>query len=140
MTPPDTPPFLALICYEAVFPGDIGDVTRAEFLLTVTNDAWFDGSIGPAQHAHHARLRSAETGLPMLRASNTGTTLVVDPLGRITARLAEQEVGLLDVVPAHRLEGETIYTRFGDLPFFGVLALGLLLSLFAAWRGRRNDG
>jgi apolipoprotein N-acyltransferase len=137
-TPPGMPAFLALVCYEAVFPNDIGDVSRAEFILNVTNDAWFDGSIGPAQHAHHARVRSAETGLPMLRASNTGTTIVVDPLGRVTARLAEQQVALVDAVPANRLEGGTIYSRYGDLPFFGVLGLGLLLSLFAAWRRRRT--
>src|SRR5690606_13217826 len=46
-----TPAFLALVCYEAVFPNDIGEVSRAEFILNITNDAWFDGSIGPAQHA-----------------------------------------------------------------------------------------
>ena len=137
MTPPGSPPFLALVCYEAIFPGDIGDVSKAEFILNITNDAWFDGSIGPAQHAHHARLRSVETGLPMLRASNSGTTLVVDPLGRVTARLAEREVALIDAVPAKRLEGGTFYTRFGDWPLFGVLALGLAVSAFAAWRERR---
>ena len=87
MTPPGTPPFLALVCYEAVFPGDIGDPARAQFILNITNDAWFDGSIGPAQHAHHARVRAVETGLPLLRAANTGVTFAVDPLGRVTARL-----------------------------------------------------
>lgn len=139
-TPPDTPPFLALVCYEAVFPGDIGDVGRAEFILNVTNDAWFDGSTGPAQHAHHARVRSAETGLPMLRAANTGTTIVVDPLGRITARLAEQQVALLDTVPANRLPEPTPYVRFGDIPFFAMLAVGFLLALIGAWRERRSPG
>lgn len=137
-SPPGMPPFLALVCYEAVFPNDIGDVSKAEFILNVTNDAWFDGSIGPSQHAHHARLRSVETGLPMLRVANTGATIVVDPLGRITARLAEQEVALIDAVPAHKLAEPTLYARFGDLPFFGALGLGLLLSLFAAWRERRR--
>ena len=138
MTPPGTPPFLALVCYEAIFPGAIGDIDRAHFMLNITNDAWFDGSIGPAQHAHHARLRSVETGLPMLRAANSGTTLVVDPLGRVTARLAEQEVALVDAVPANRLEGGTIYGRVGDWPLFAALALGIALSAFAVWRERRR--
>jgi apolipoprotein N-acyltransferase len=133
-----TPAFLALVCYEAVFPNDIGEVSRAEFILNITNDAWFDGSVGPAQHAHHARIRSVETGLPMLRASNSGTTIVVDPLGRITTRLAEQEVALIDAVPANRLPEDTFYTRFGDWPFAGVLVLGLLLSLMAARRHART--
>ena len=136
--PPGTPPFLALICYEAVFPNDIGDTAGAQFILNVTNDAWFDGSIGPAQHAHHARLRTVETGLPMLRVANTGATLVIDPLGRITARLAEQEVGVIDVVPHNRLSEPTLYGRLGDLLFFAALAIGLLLSGFAVWRERRR--
>ncbi|MDP1731810.1 MAG: apolipoprotein N-acyltransferase [Devosia sp.] len=138
MTPPGTPPFLALVCYEAVFPGDIGDPTRAQFILNVTNDAWYDGSIGPAQHGHHARIRAVETGLPMLRAANTGATMVVDPLGRVTARLAEQQAAVVDVVPAERLEGQTIFVRFGHWPFFAALLLGLLASLWSAWRDRRH--
>ncbi len=137
-SPPGMPPFLALVCYEAVFPGDIGDVARAEFILNVTNDAWFDGSIGPAQHAHHARLRSVESGLPMLRASNSGTTTVVDPLGRVTARLAEQEVAVLDAVPAERLAEPPPYVRLGDWPMLGALALGLALTGWAMWRERRS--
>jgi apolipoprotein N-acyltransferase len=102
------PPFLALVCYEAVFPNDIGDPAGAEFILNVTNDAWFDGSIGPAQHAHHARLRAVETGLPHAARRQYRGDARVDPLGRITARLAEQEVALLDVVPANRLEEPTL--------------------------------
>lgn len=131
-----TPAFLALVCYEAVFPNDIGDVSKAEFILNITNDAWFDGSIGPSQHAHHARIRSVETGLPMLRASNTGTTIVTDPLGRIVARLAEREVSAVDVVPHHRLAGQTLYTTLGDWPFWGASLLALLLGYFGSRRER----
>jgi len=130
-----TPAFLALVCYEAVFPNDIGDPSRAEFILNITNDAWFDGSIGPAQHAHHARLRSVETGLPMLRASNTGTTIVTDPLGRISARLEEQQVAVIDVVPHHRLEAATLFTTLGDWPFWAASVLSLLLG----WVGFRRE-
>lgn len=130
-----TPAFLALVCYEAVFPNDIGDASRAEFILNITNDAWFDGSVGPAQHAHHARLRSVETGLPMLRASNTGTTIVTDPLGRIAARLEEQQVAVIDVVPHHRLEGQALFTTLGDWPFWGASVLALLLG----WLGFRRE-
>jgi apolipoprotein N-acyltransferase len=138
LTPPGTPPYLALVCYEAVFSGDIGDPTRAQFIINITNDAWYDGSIGPAQHGHHARIRAVETGLPMLRAANTGTTMVIDPLGRVTARLAEQQVAVIDVVPAGRLPGETIFVRFGHWPFLGALLLGLVAALLSAWRARRQ--
>jgi apolipoprotein N-acyltransferase len=136
---PGTPAFLALVCYEAVFPGDIGDVSKAEFILNITNDAWFDGSIGPAQHAHMARLRSVETGLPMLRASNTGTTIVTDPLGRIVARLDEQQVAAIDVVPHHRLVGATLYTTLGDAPFALACLLSILLGVWAHRRERRRE-
>ena len=74
----------------------------------------------------------------MLRASNSGTTMVVDPLGRVTARLAEGEVALVDAVPSERLEGETLFTRLGDWPFFALLGLGLLASVWAARRDRRK--
>ncbi len=140
MAPDGSPPFLALVCYEAVFPGDIGhpeDIAVAQFILNVTNDAWFMGSVGPAQHAHHARLRAVETGLPMFRAANSGVTLSVDPLGRVVAQLAENEIGVLDVVPAQPLEGGTLFNRFGDLAFWVALAVGLFASLVAARRPRR---
>jgi apolipoprotein N-acyltransferase len=137
MSPPDTPPFLALVCYEAVFPGEIGNPAEAQFILNVTNDAWFMGSVGPAQHAHHARMRAVETGLPMLRAANTGVTLSVDPLGRVTAQLAEEQIGVLDVVPFQKLAGGTIFTRIGDLPFWAFVVLGILGSLVAARPPRR---
>ena len=135
--PPGTPPFLALVCYEAVFPGDIGDASQAQFILNVTNDAWFMGSIGPAQHAHHARMRAVETGLPMLRAANTGVTLSVDPLGRVVARLAEEQVGVLDVVPSEPVPGGTLFNRLGDLPFWIAVVLGIVGSFVAARRPRR---
>lgn len=136
MAPPGTPPFLALVCYEAVFPGDIGDPTKAQFILNVTNDAWFMGSVGPAQHAHHARLRAVESGLPMLRAANTGVTLSIDPLGRVAAQLAEEQIGVLDVVPSEPLPGGTIFNRIGDWPFWIAVGLGILGSLVAARRPR----
>lgn len=128
MSPAATPAFLALVCYEAVFPGDIGDPSEAQFILNVTNDAWFDGSIGPAQHAHHARLRAVETGLPMLRAANTGVTLATDPLGRVSGRLAEQQVAVLDTIPYRPLEGSTLFNRLGNWPALGTALLLLLLA------------
>ncbi len=138
MDVPGTPAFIALICYEALFSGDLGaDPSKAEFILNISNDAWFDGSIGPAQHAHHARIRAVETGLPMLRATNSGVTLSIDPLGRIAASLPPGEPAVLDVVPANRLPGATPFVRFGHLPFFAALTLGLLLALLTRRKRRK---
>ena len=139
-TPQGTPPFLALVCYEAIFPGEIGDVQSAEFIVNVTNDAWFDGSIGPSQHAHHARIRAVESGLPMLRASNSGTTIVVDALGRVTARLAEGEIALVDAAPTHPIDGRTPYASVGEWPLFGLILLGLGASALALRRELRRGG
>jgi apolipoprotein N-acyltransferase len=135
MTPAGVPAFIALICYEAIFSGDLGaDPAKAEFILNVSNDEWFDGSIGPAQHAHHALLRAVETGLPMLRATNSGVTFAADPLGRITASLPPLEPGVLDVVPTNKI-AETPFDRYGNWPLLGLLVLGLALA--AVTRTRR---
>ena len=132
---PNTPPFLALICYEAIFSGDLGpDTAKAQFILNITNDAWFDGSIGLAQHADHVRLRAVEEGLPLIRVANSGQTLLIDPLGRVTQSLPQEQIGLLDVVPANRLPG-TIFTKFGYWPFAGAMLVGLAL---AWWSSRRS--
>jgi apolipoprotein N-acyltransferase len=134
MSPPGMPAFIALICYEAIFSGDLGaDPNKAEFLLNISNDEWFDGSIGPAQHAHHALLRAVETGLPLLRATNSGITFAADPLGRITAQLAPYEPGVLDVVPAQKL-APTPFVHFGNWPFLGAVLLGIVLALVTRTR------
>lgn len=139
VTTANIPAFIALICYEAIFSGDLGaDPAAAQFILNITNDSWFDGSIGPAQHAHHARLRAVESGLPMVRVANTGLTMLVDPLGRVTAELAPLQPALMDVVPALPIGG-TLFNRLGHLPFFAALALGLLIALWSARRHRHRE-
>ena len=138
VSPPDLPAFIALICYEAIFSGDLGaDPAKAGFILNVSNDEWFDGSIGPAQHAHHALLRAVETGLPLLRSTNSGVTFAADPLGRVTAQLAPGQPGFVDVVPANPIE-PTIFARYGNWPFLVLLALGVMLALLTRTRRPRK--
>lgn len=93
----NTPALMALICYEIIFPGAAtpeGD--RPEWLLNVTNDAWFGVSPGPYQHLAQARIRAVEEGLPVVRAANTGISAVIDPYGRIRASLTLNEPGVID--------------------------------------------
>jgi apolipoprotein N-acyltransferase len=137
MTLPGTPPFLALICYEVLFSGDLGNTRAAEFLLNITNDAWFDGSIGPAQHAHHARVRAVEEGMSLIRAANSGITFATDPLGRITAQLPPREMAVLDVVPFEKL-APTPFARWRHWPLLIALVVGLAISVVAWRRGRRR--
>jgi apolipoprotein N-acyltransferase len=121
--------FAPLICYEAIFPGALYPKgARPQWLLAVTNDAWFGDSSGPRQHLDQARLRSIESGLPMARSANTGISAVIDAKGRILARLRLYERGRIDL-PLPPALPPTLYDRFGD----GVYLLMSLFCLGAAW-------
>jgi apolipoprotein N-acyltransferase len=118
------PPFSPLICYEAIFSGGVvPDEGRPDWLLNITNDAWFGTSSGPYQHLAMARMRTIEEGLPLVRSANTGISAVIDPLGRVEQRLALGEMGTLDVALPAALP-PTLFARFGHL---GALLLSLVL-------------
>lgn len=85
---------LPLICYEAIFPGELGySGPQAGAIVNVTNDAWYGDTPGPYQHFRQAQLRAVEQGIPLIRAANNGLSAVVDPYGRITAGLPLDAVG-----------------------------------------------
>jgi len=120
---PGLPPFSPLICYEAIFPGAVVDPAhRPDWLLNVTDDAWYGFTSGPFQHFAIARLRAIEEGLPLARVGDNGISAMFDPYGRITAQLALDDVGVLDVKLPQALP-PTLYSRIGDLPFFGAMLL-----------------
>lgn len=129
------PPLSPLICYEVIFPGAVLDRSaRPQWLLNVTNDAWFGESSGPYQHFASARLRAVEEGLPLVRAANTGISAIIDPFGRVQQRLALGVEGVLDgSLPAAL--GPTFYGRFGDWALLWVLLAGFGgLGLLRFWR------
>ena len=124
---PGLPPFGALICYEAIFPGQIvARDQRPAWLVNVTNDAWFGNSSGPRQHLAAARMRAVEEGLPLLRAANTGISAAFDAYGRELGRINMQETGILPVALPRPLAA-TAFARFGLwLPgLAGAVALGV---------------
>lgn len=134
MAPDNMPGFLPLVCYEVVFSGDLGEaVDEAAFILNVTNDGWFDGSIGPAQHFHHARLRAVEEGKALVRVANTGLTAAIDPLGRTNAALLVNEVGLVDVVPQQPL-AQTWFAKWRHWPLLFSSIFLLFLSFLQSVR------
>jgi apolipoprotein N-acyltransferase len=131
MAIPGAPDMLPLICYEAVFPGEaVPEGERPEWLLNLTNDAWFGISAGPYQHFQQARVRAIEEGLPLIRAANSGISAVIDPVGRVVSSLPLGHDGLLDSAlpkPAQI----TIYARFGDLLFIITVVATLAAGFFA---------
>ncbi|PIE15410.1 MAG: apolipoprotein N-acyltransferase [Rhodobacterales bacterium] len=121
---------LPLICYEAIFPHEVVGAPRGDFLLQITNDAWFGNLTGPQQHLAQTRFRAIELGLPMVRAANTGISAVIDGRGRITTRLALGQAGFVDA-PLPAALPATIYAKTGDTPLIILLLIataGLLFS------------
>jgi len=134
---PDAPRALPLICYEMIFPGDIASRDeRPGWIINVTNDGWFGYSTGPYQHLQQARMRAIEEGLPVVRAANTGISAVIDPSGRIVARLGLGIEGVLDANLPSALP-PTIYARLRDIPAAVIVAAALLL-VFRRRIARRN--
>ena len=126
MDMPNAPRMLPLICYEAIFPGNVVDRNdRPGWIVNLTNDGWFGISTGPYQHLQQARLRAIEQGLPLVRAANTGISAVIDPLGRVVAQLGLGLEGVLDSgLPA--AIPPTPYARAGDIPIVIILAAAWL--------------
>jgi apolipoprotein N-acyltransferase len=123
---PELPSFAPLICYEVIFPGAVVDEhDRPAWILNVTNDAWYGQSSGPYQHFAIARTRAVEEGLPLVRAANNGVSGVVDPLGRVLARIDLNTVGYADL-PLPAAGRLTPYARAGDWVLVVLLLAGAL--------------
>ncbi len=134
ITIPNLPAFVSMICYEAIFPSEILDKrVKIEWLVHVTNDAWFGSIAGPQQHLTQARVRAIERGLPLARAANTGISAMLDAKGRLVKTLGLNESGiLLSALPPN--SGLTIYGRFEEI-LFGIclmfcFALAVTLNRF----------
>jgi len=137
----DTPvgKMLPLICYEAVFPQDIYQVTeRPEMLTQITNDAWFGVKAGPQQHLVQAQMRAAEQGLPMIRVANTGISAMIDPYGRLRETIPLGEAGYIDAqLPAPL--SVTLYSKTGDWPIFALVVLLVVAAGFSKALQQRHS-
>lgn len=127
MAIPGLPPALGLVCYEALFPGNIVQGTaRPGVLINVTNDGWFGESTGPYQHFHQARIRAVEEGAPLLRAANNGISAVVDPYGRALQVLGLNVRGVIDSALPEAVT-PPLYARLGDW------ILAIILSVYVGF-------
>jgi len=112
------------VCYEIIFSGHVVDEhNRPDFIFNASNDAWY-GSWGPPQHLAQARLRAAEEGVPVLRATPTGISAVIDGRGNVVKSLPWRTAGVIDAVLPPAANSATVFARFGNLI---PILLGLLL-------------
>jgi apolipoprotein N-acyltransferase len=127
------------ICYESIFGDDIRQFINdgAEVLVNISDDGWYGDSSAPWEHLDMVRMRAIENGRWIVRATNTGITVAVDPLGRVTAQMPRHVRGSLQVAFGYS-DQRTLYTRFGD--WVGWLCVVVSAVLIVAGYTRRRSG
>ena len=140
MTPGDAeqPPLVAAgeklgatICYEDAYASQqLAVLKEATLLVNVSNDAWFGDSTAPHQHLEIARMRAREASRYMLRATNNGITVIIDPRGAIVQRLAQFQPAVLSATVQPR-SGLTPYATWGNVPvvLLSLAGLGIVLVI-----------
>jgi apolipoprotein N-acyltransferase len=134
---PGLPPVQPLICYEALYPGFTREGAavsgvRPGWIVNISNDAWFGATSGPLQHLNMASYRAIEEGLPMVRATPTGVSAVIDAFGRPVASLGEGALGVIDA-PLPPALMPTPFSRWGDLPFAVLLLVSAACTRRTKW-------
>lgn len=137
LAPAGLPAFLPLICYESLFPGLSRDAVALgnpapRWIVNISDDAWFGPTIGPLQHLNLASYRSIETGLPMVRATPTGVSAIIDAYGRPLPGkvLGEGGFGLIDS-PLPPSVSPTLFDSWGEATFAGMLMISLITTVLA---------
>jgi apolipoprotein N-acyltransferase len=123
-------PYSPLVCYEIIFPGKIVDKNvRPEWIVNVTNDAWYGISAGPYQHYAMALFRAIEEGIPVVRTANTGISSVIGPYGNVLykSNIFEQDGQSLRL--PKKLSEATLYAQHKDLCYFIFLSILSLIAI-----------
>lgn len=129
---PGIPPVSPLICYEIIFPGAVTEraFIRPRWMLNLTNDAWFGLSAGPYQHFASARWRAIEEGIPLVRASVTGISGIIDPYGRVVESLSLGTAGVLDIPLPNAVAEAPPFSKFGNTLAFAIAITCLGVTSF----------
>ena len=126
------------VCYEMAFGDELAASARAsDYLVTVSNDAWFAHTFEPAQQLQDVQMRALELGREIARATNTGYTVIVGVDGQIKQQLPPYEAGVLrgEVQP---YQGQTPYLRWQNTPLWALTLTGLLLAWGLSLVSRRH--
>ncbi|MEM0930572.1 MAG: apolipoprotein N-acyltransferase [Pseudomonadota bacterium] len=122
-------PFAPLICYEDVFPETLfPKAERPDWMVVVTNDAWFGDAAGPRQHLDIARMRAIENGLPVVRSANTGISGIIDPNGRLLQALPLYQQNRFNFYLPAKIE-TPFYPQLGDVTLLLLLSVSAMLVL-----------
>jgi len=140
IAPAGLPRVQPLICYESLFPGFVREGARQggrpAWIVNISNDAWFGKTSGPLQHLNIASYRAIEEGLPMVRATPTGVSAVIDAYGRVRpgAQLGQGAQGVIDA-PLPPALAPTPFSRWGETIFWSLMTLSASIGCYAVWRG-----
>ncbi len=126
-----------LICYEVIFPGKVvNSEDRPDWLLNITNDAWYGNSSGPRQHFLQTRVRSIEEGLPLIRSASTGISAIVDPYGRIVNQIDLDQRGVIRSELPSKLQDRTVYSILKEWTFACISVILIIVNIVLL---RRNS-
>ncbi len=126
------------LCYEIIFNEQVRKnvSTDTDFILTLSNDAWFGRSIGPLQHMEIARMRALELGKPVIRSTNNGVTAVTDYRGHIVEHVPQFETRVLKTSVVSTI-GQTPYYQLGSWPLYIWVLLSGIIALFIQRRSEQ---
>ncbi|MCC3862347.1 apolipoprotein N-acyltransferase [Pseudemcibacter aquimaris] len=132
------PPVGILICYEVIFPGQVTENgNRPDWLLNITNDAWYGESTGPYQHLLQTRVRAIEEGLPLVRSASTGVSAVIDPYGRIVDQVELNKRGVINRALPQKISNETLYSILKQWTFTCISVILFIVNIVLVARNAR---
>lgn len=129
--------FGVLICFEVIFPRVVRRMANAQFLVNITNDAWFGKTAASEQHLSMVAFRAVEFRMPIVRSANTGISAVIDPTGAIRVRSPLFEEWIHADVISLKKEHSSVYARAGDM--FAYICVFFSVAAVVLFRSRRGS-
>ena len=118
--------FLPLICYEIIYSGKLSTNFNFDYIFNISEDGWFGKSVGPKQHLVHSIYRAIESGKYVIRSSNNGVGVIINPLGEIENKIDYGKDGFIDFNKRRDIE-QTVFSKYGNKIFFILILLYIFL-------------